>query len=140
MTDIEIIREAIECLMEPKGAGLSLLERKEKGRTALDLLDRLTAPPSESARELARQFVTWFANKSPTDCASIMLENMEDHLAALIESSWARVREECVESWKTAMRECAEILPNKVECVLTGSDIERIEAAILAQPKEESHE
>jgi len=142
MTDIEIITEALNVIDAYINNGAPLPPKTnpywradaaiETIRSRLAALDRLSAPPSESARKLLQKafnLIEWRADGTVNDSNAV----------ALIESSWARVREECVESWKTAMCECAEILPNKVECVLTGSDVERIEAAILAQPKEIKH-
>jgi hypothetical protein len=56
-----------------------------------------------------------------------------DHSMKAILAYADEIRRECAEKFKEATANCADILPNKVECVLTGSDIERIEAAIMGK-------
>jgi len=115
---------------------------KEHAYSPSDNVESKPASPSESARELAREIASY----DPSVCSAAEIA------AALIESSWARVREK-QEAEIKALRilltdmhdwlgmECEWATPEQAECLLKNTlDMfyKRI-SAIIAQQKKESH-
>jgi len=141
MSDIEIIHAALQVARSTHWN----MPNERLFVDALAALDRLSAPPSESARELAIKLQV-ASEEIAEDAPSFknraeMMEYYETHKrleieahAALIESSWARVREEVVKKARNcpASRELDEVES-------WGWQLGRDDAiaAILAQPKEE---
>jgi len=63
----------------------------DTAESLLDIIDRLTAPPSESARELAHEIGGIY--RDVFERTATITEQAMSKAAAKIESSWARVRE-----------------------------------------------
>ena len=100
---------------------------KEHAYSPSDNVESKPASPSESARELAREIASY----DPSVCSAAEIA------AALIESSWAqieaRVRAECVERAIAWVERYGGVDPTHMD-----DDLSHLEAAILAQSKEES--
>jgi len=175
MTDIEIIREVL--------TWMDHFAKRHIDRTienvannALAAIDRLSAPPSESARDMLRELDDFRPKigdlyredddraaivdryirshfPPPTESARELVDEIDqcltgfvkqdedfigmrkDRAATLIESSWARVREECAERAVNHIR-------NSYDPVI-GSQVwteNGLRAAILAQSKEERYD
>lgn len=87
-------------------------------------------PASESAEELAERIAYactgWMRSK----------ENRKESCrkaAGIITDHDAKVKREAADRFVAKLKECIDILPNKVEGVITGSDIERLISAILGE-------
>jgi len=98
----------------------------EPGHRRAAILYRLSAPLSERARELAKQVV--MAGSLSTD-AGVSYPG-----AALIESSWARVRQECADAVRNMDVAELKLSPKESRGFMVARDLAL--DAILAQPKE----
>jgi len=158
MTDAEIITEALNVIDAYINNGAPLPPKPnpywradaaiETIRSRLAALDRLSVPPGESARELAveildddlvckRMWTAWQYGTMTDEDFSLAREdkNRVADTVALIESSWAQVREECAQFIEIASLgdeygSCFN--PNKPGCAAILADAIRD----LAQPKE----
>ena len=87
-------------------------------------------PASESAEELARRLGEGFNGRFAGT-----FEGAVKTVATLIAADRAEVKREAADRFAAKLEECIDILPNKVEGIITGSDIERLISAILGEGK-----